>query len=103
MSHVFQSYDPYSMPVTKLQKVPRTGSGALMVARQESAVAFSLLLTAGPAGRKSGKGSVTGEPEMLRQAFRAGECRLTLDDGEALSIAVVAHTEGGEVAYFELR
>lgn len=91
------------MPLAKPQKLPRTGAGVLTVARQDSAVAFSLLLASGPAGRKSGKGSVTGEPEILRQAFRAGECRLTLDDGEALSIAVVAHTEGGEVAYFELR
>ena len=91
------------MPVAKLQKLPRTGNGALTVARQDSAVAFSLLLVSGPAGRKTGKGSVTGEPDILRQAFRAGECRLTLDDGETLNIAVVAHTEGGEVAYFELR
>ena len=103
MAHVFQSYASYSMPVAKLQKLPRTGNGVLMVARQDSPVAFSLLLTSGPAGRKGGKGSVTGDPDILRQAFRAGECRLTLDDGEALNIAVVAHTEGGEVAYFELR
>ena len=91
------------MPVAKLQKLPRTGNGALTVARQDSAVAFSLLVANGPAGRKSGKGSLTGEPDVLRRAFRAGECRLTLDDGEALNIDVVAHTEGGEVAYFELR
>ena len=91
------------MPVAKVQKLPRTGSGVLTVARQDSAVAFSLLLASGPAGRKSGKGSVTGDPDILRQAFRAGECRLTLDDGEVQNIAVVAHTEGGEVAYFELR
>jgi hypothetical protein len=87
----------------KLEKAPRTGNGALTVARVEEAVIFSLLVTNGPAGRKSGKGSLTGDPAALRQAFRAGECRLTLDDGVALNIAVVAHTEGGGVAYFELR
>jgi len=91
------------MRVAKAQKLPRTGDGALTVARQDTVVAFSLLLTTGVAGRRSGKGSVTGDPAVLRQAFRAGECRLTLDDGEALNIAVVAHTEGGEVAYFEVR
>ena len=91
------------MPVTKLQKAPRTGSGTLTVAREQVAVDFSLLMINAPAGRKTGKGSLTGEPDLLRQAFRAGECRLTLDDGEALNIAVVAHTEGGSVAYFELR
>ena len=91
------------MPMTRIQKVPRTGNGALTVAREQEAVIFSLLVTNGPAGRKAGKGSLTGEPDMLRQAFRAGDCRLTLDDGKALNIAVVAHTEGGGVAYFEVR
>ena len=91
------------MPVTKLQKAPRTGSGALSIAREQAPVDFSLLMVSAPAGRKAGKGSLTGDPDVLRQAFRAGECRLTLDDGEALNIAVVAHTEGGSVAYFELR
>lgn len=91
------------MPVAKLQKVPRAGNGALTVARQDCAVVFSLLVASAPGGRKSGKGSLTGDPDSLRRAFRAGECRLTLDDGESLNIAVVAHTEGGQVAYFELR
>ncbi|MET3665035.1 hypothetical protein [Caulobacter sp. 1776] len=89
--------------MAKIQKIPRTGNGALTVAREQEAVLFSLLVTNGPAGRKAGKGSLTGEPEVLRQAFRAGDCRLTLDDGVALNIAVVAHTDGGDTAYFELR
>ena len=50
-----------------------------------------------------GKGSVVAEPDLLRRAFRAGECRLTLDDGVVLRVAVIAHTEGGDTAYFELR
>lgn len=103
MSHDFDFQAFYSMPVARLQKAPRTGSGALTVARAEEATEFSLLLSSGPAGRKSGKGSLTGRPDILRQAFRAGECRLTLDDGQVLNIAVIAHTEGGDVAYFELR
>jgi len=93
----------YFMSIVKVQKGERTGRGALTVARQEQAVLFSLVITNGIAGRKAGKGSLTGEPDMLRQAFRAGDCRLTLDDGKALNIAVVAHTEGGGVAYFEVR
>jgi len=89
--------------MSKPKKEPRTGSGALKIARAEEAVVFSLLMTAGLAGRKTGKGSLTGEPEFMKQAFRAGDCRLTLDDGVALNIAVVAYTDGGDTAYFELR
>lgn len=91
------------MAMIKSQKAPRTGTGALKITRGEEAVAFSILLTGGLGGRKTGKGSLTGEPEFMREAFRAGECRLTLDDGVALNIAVVAHTDGGDTAYFELR
>lgn len=89
--------------MSKLQKEPRRGSGALTIARAEEAVVFSLLVTGGLGGRKTGKGSLTGEPAFMRQAFKAGDCRLTLDDGVALNIAVVAYTDGGDTAYFELR
>ena len=40
---------------------------------------------------------------QITRAFRAGECRLTLDDGLVLRVSVIAHTEGGDTAYFELR
>ena len=39
----------------------------------------------------------------MRRAFRAGDARLTLDDGTQHQIAIVAHTEGDATAYFELR
>ncbi|UAL09389.1 hypothetical protein [Caulobacter segnis] len=91
------------MSIVKVQKGARSGVGALTIGREERAVTFSLVITNGVAGRKGGKGSLTGDPDILRQAFRAGDCRLTLDDGAALGIAVIAHTEGGDVAYFELR
>lgn len=91
------------MSIVKAQKGARSGVGALTVARQQQAVTFSLVITTGIAGRRGGKGSLTGEPDVLRQAFRAGDCRLTLDDGAVLDIAVIAHTDGGDVAYFELR
>ena len=87
----------------KSSAVPRTGQGALTIARQSQEIAFSLLVSSGPAGRRSGKGSLTGEPEAMRRAFRAGDARLTLDDGTQHQIAIVAHTEGDATAYFELR
>jgi hypothetical protein len=51
---------------------------------------------------KSGSGALVGEPECLRSAFRAGQAKLKLDDGHDLRIVVVAHTEGGDHAYFEI-
>jgi hypothetical protein len=37
----------------------------------------------------------------MRAAFRRGDAVLLLDDGRALPIRVIAHTEGGDTAYFE--
>ena len=51
---------------------------------------------------KSGTGAIVGEPQCLRSAFHAGQAKLKLDDGHDLRIVVVAHTEGGDHAYFEI-
>ena len=51
---------------------------------------------------KSGSGALVGEPQCLRSAFRAGQAKLKLDDGYDLRIVVIAHTEGGDRAYFEI-
>ena len=91
------------MAFNKIPKTPRTGRGALGLAGEEQAVAFSVLFADGQSAKKGGKGSIVAEAEILRRAFRAGECRLTLDDGVVLRVAVIAHTEGGDTAYFELR
>jgi hypothetical protein len=89
--------------MVKVAKAPRTGLGTLGLSGEEQAVSFSILFADGQSAKKGGKGSVMAEPELLRRAFRAGECRLTLDDGVVLRVAVIAHTEGGDTAYFELR
>ncbi|MDR6627918.1 hypothetical protein [Caulobacter segnis] len=91
------------MGMIKVAKAPRTGLGALGLSGEEQPVAFSILFADGQTAKKGGKGSVVAEPDLLRRAFRAGECRLTLDDGLVLRVAVIAHTEGGDTAYFELR
>jgi hypothetical protein len=91
------------MAFGKVSKAPRTGAGALVLDREERAVAFSVLFADGQGAKRGGKGSITADAEVLRQAFRSGECRLVLDDGVALRIAVIAHTDGGDTAYFELR
>jgi len=91
------------MALTKTPKLARTGLGALGLAGEEQAVTFSVLFADGQSAKKGGKGSLMAEADVLRRAFRAGECRLTLDDGVVLRVAVIAHTEGGDTAYFELR
>ena len=90
------------MAVGKIPKAARTGHGALSLAGEEQPVAFSILFTDGQSAKRGGKGSLVAEADVLRRAFRAGECRLTLDDGVVLRVAVIAHTDGGDTAYFEL-
>jgi hypothetical protein len=51
---------------------------------------------------KSGTGAIIGEPDRLRSAFRAGQVKLQLDDGKDLQVIVIAHSEGGDRAYFEI-
>ncbi|WP_343699652.1 hypothetical protein [Caulobacter sp.] len=52
-------------------------------------------------GTRSAKGGLTGDPEAMRAAFREGRASLALDDGKTLDIAIVAHAEGSDTAYFE--
>lgn len=86
----------------KPAKPPRTGAGALTVARESSPVEFAIHLVNAVNGARGGKGAVTGDPEIMRLAFRAGRARLTLDDGVDLEVMMVAHTEGSETAYFQV-
>jgi hypothetical protein len=83
-----------------MAKPPIEGAGALRVTGQSEAVAY-VLHPPSASGRGAGKGSVTGEAEHMRAAFRAGRVMLSLDDGRQLPIQVTAHTEGGATAYFE--
>ncbi|KRA61478.1 hypothetical protein ASD79_04980 [Caulobacter sp. Root655] len=88
--------------MAKPPKPPRTGAGALTVARESCPVEFAVHLVNELNGRRGGKGAVTGDPETMRLAFKAGRTRLTLDDGVALDVMVVAYTEGSETAYFQV-
>jgi hypothetical protein len=86
----------------KSAKPPRVGVGALTVARESCPIEFSIHLVNAVNGARGGKGAVTGDPEAMRLAFRAGRARLTLDNGVDLDVTVVAHTEGSETAYFQV-
>jgi hypothetical protein len=76
-----------------------SGVGSLSVQRVPAQVQYSL--TPGASTGKTSHGSVTGDCEHLRAAFRRGDAMLALDDGRILPIRVIAHTEGGDTAYFE--
>lgn len=88
--------------MSKPPKPARVGAGALTIARESQPVGFSVHLINELNGARGGKGSVTGDPEAMRQAFRAGRAKLTLDDGVDLDVMVVAHTEGSDTAYFQV-
>jgi hypothetical protein len=45
-------------------------------------------------------GTITGDAQMIREAFRCTGARLLLDDGTEHSVDVVAHSEGSATAYF---
>jgi hypothetical protein len=49
------------------------------------------------------RGSFTATPEIAAEAFRAGEAELIMEDGKAFRISMLGHTEGSNVAYFEMR
>lgn len=51
---------------------------------------------------RMGKGELTGPADLLRDAFRQGRLTLKLAEGSDLRIIMVAHSEGGERAFFEI-
>ncbi len=72
----------------------------MLLGRQSYPVSFELRYIDSQ-GLRVAKGGLTGDAEAMREAFRAGRARLSLDDGKNLEIAIVAHTEGSSTAYFE--
>lgn len=49
------------------------------------------------------RGAVTLDAELAREAFRAGEGLLRLDDGAELRIVMIGHTPGAAEVFVELR
>lgn len=86
--------------MTRPAKPPHIGQGALRFGRQNHPVAVEIRYVEAQ-GRRSAKGGLTGEPDAMREAFRQGRAQLDLDGGQSFQIAIVAHTEGSQTAYFE--
>lgn len=78
---------------------PEPQEGVLKFRDYAAATVYTLT---SDARRKMGKGSVTADPERLRDAFRSGDATLQLADGRDLRIMLVAHSEGGSTAWFEI-
>ena len=82
---------------------PIVGIGALAWRRDPVTVDYEIRFSADVTGRRAAKGAVTGEPDAMREAFRAGYARLRLDDGQDLEVQIVAHSDGAPTAYFQTR
>ena len=88
--------------MAKAAKPERIGAGVLLVVRERQNIAFRIKFKNSLDGRGGGEGSVTGDPDAMRQAFREGRTRLTLDDGGDLDVEVIAHSDGSPTAYFRI-
>ena len=81
------------------------GAGELRYSGFQGPVAYEIL--GEPSSLRLGplrlRGSFTATPQVAADAFRAGEAELTMEDGKAFRLSMLGHTEGSDVAYFEMR
>ena len=93
------------MPRLRKQLPAHLGFGELRYRGFQGSVAYEVL--GEPSSLRLGplrlRGSFTATPDVAAEAFRAGEAELTMDDGKTFRLSMLGHTEGSEVAYFEMR
>jgi hypothetical protein len=93
------------MPRLRKQLPAQSGAGELRYRGFQGPVTYEIL--GEPSSLRLGplrlRGSFTATPEVAAEAFRAGEAELTMQDGKTFRIALLGHTEGSNVAYFEMR
>ena len=93
------------MPRLRKQLPAHLGSGELRYRGFQGRVAYEVL--GEPSSLRLGplrlRGSFTATPDVAAEAFRAGEAELTMEDGKVFRLSMLGHTEGSEVAYFEMR
>ncbi len=93
------------MPRLRKQLPAHLGAGELRYRGFQGPVDYEILgeptsLRLGPLRLR---GSFSATPDVAAEAFRAGEAELTLETGAAFRLTVIGHTEGSNVAYFEMR
>ncbi|MDB5425588.1 MAG: hypothetical protein JWQ29_3004 [Phenylobacterium sp.] len=93
------------MPRLRKQLPAHLGAGELRYRGFQGRVDYEVL--GEPSSLRLGplrlRGSFTATPEVAAEAFRAGEAELTLEDGKTFRLSILGHTEGSDVAYFEMR
>jgi hypothetical protein len=93
------------MPRTRKQLPAHLGAGELRYRGFQGPVDYEVL--GEPGALRPGplrlRGSFTATPEVAADAFRAGEAELTLENGKAFRLSMLGHTQGSNVAYFEMR
>jgi hypothetical protein len=80
--------------------VVETDTGCLIVLSREFVVTYAVQRH-DKRGRKRMSGSVTGDPDLIRQAYRATSLRLRLADGSEHALNIVAHSTGSSTAFFK--
>ena len=80
------------------------GQGQLRVTGQSGPVAYQI--QGDPASlrfeRMRFRATLTGDPELVESAFRAGRGTLTLEDGAELRAQMIGHTAGGNDVFVEV-
>lgn len=81
-----------------------TGEGRLSFRGLSFDVSYTFkVVRDGRRGRNALVGSITGDALALREAFKSTCAQLHVSDGSEHSIDIIAHSEGGSVAFFMSR
>lgn len=89
---------------TRRQPAIQTGEATLRYPGFSGTVDYQLVgtLKGLRVGGPSLRGSVKTTPDQAREMFGAGRGHLQLEDGKEYRVTIVGHTEGSDIAYFEL-
>ena len=93
------------MPMTRKKPAVHPGSGELRFPGYRGPVRYEI---EGEISQLRGqtrlRGAIFTTPEIAAEAFREGDGFMRLDEtGAEYRLKLLAHTDGGEVVYFEMR
>ena len=82
----------------KDKEPPVQGTALLSMAGFGGDIAFSFERRR---AQQAGSGAITGLPDAMRAAFRAGYVSVIMPGGRRLRLQVIAHSEGSDTAYVQ--
>lgn len=93
------------MAFKKAEPPREHGSGILRFSGFEGPVEFELRgqVTALRPSSAPMRAAIKTTVEVARQAFRAGEAKLRLPNGQQYRLTVLAHSAGSDIAYADMR